>query len=395
MTDDWFGLGKPMRDVGIDMKFFWLQHWFDIMGGGLDAGANKPDATMDWFITLDLEKMGLIPGADMLVHAREQWGGSSRGRNQNSINRLTGANQQVNDDADGTRPLHIDQLWYRQKFFEGKLALQLGYLDYQTIVDRNAYANSEDIQFMNAALDNNPIIPTAGQTGLGAAAYIRPWDFYTLILGVGDAQRVLYSPGFDTAFHDQCWWTSYMEHGLTLNLPSAKGPLVGNYRFGMVYDPVPRPTWEQSTQLQQVQLRGHDYGWYTSFDQMLWRESSLDTQGLGWFFRYGYRHDDRTNDSGAGFFHQFWSTGLSYLGLLPTRDRDAMGIAVAQLLPSQQYRDVQRVHLDGETIYEWYYAIAVTPWCVITPDIQYINAPNGGATVSHALVGGVRVRITF
>lgn len=392
MTDDWFGLGKPMHDAGIDMRFFWVQHWFDLMGGGLDAGANKSDATMDWFITLDLNKMGLIPGADMLVHAREQWGGSSRGRQQNSINRLTGANQQVNDDADGTRPLHIDQLWYRQRFFDGKLTLQLGQLDYQAIVDRNAYAEIEDIQFQNAALDNNPLIPTAGQTGLGVAAYVRPVDWYTLILGVGDAQRVLYRSGFHSTFHEQAWFTGYMEHDFQVKLPSAKGPMIGNYRFGMVYDPVPRAVWVRPGD--RPDLRGHDYGFYTSFDQMLWKENAIDQQGLGWFFRYAYRHDDRVNDSGANYFSQFWSTGLSCLGLIPTRDRDTMGIAVAQLLPSQQYRDVRDVHLDGETIYEWYYAISVTPWLVITPDIQYINAPNGGL-VSHALVGGIRARVTF
>ncbi|MBI4581007.1 MAG: carbohydrate porin [Planctomycetes bacterium] len=393
MTDDWFGLGKPARDVGIDMKFFWLQHWFDLMGGGLRTGSNKSDATMDWFMTFDLDKMGLVPGGDILVHAREQWGGNSVGKNQNSINRVTGANQQVNDDADGTRSIHVDQLWYRQKFFNGKVAIQLGHLDYQTIIDRNAYANSEDIQFQNAALDNNPVIPNAGQTGLGVAATLKPWDWYTLILGVGDAQRVLYQTGFHTTFHDEAWFMSYMEHGFQVKLPTPRGPLTGNYRFGLVYDPVPRTVFVSPND--KPDRDGNDYGFYTSFDQLLYREGPTDEQGLGWFFRYGWREDDLVNDAGANYFSQFWSTGLAYMGLLPTRDRDVMGLAVAQLLPSQTYRDRRDIHLDGETICEWYYAFALTPWCVITPDFQYINAPNGGATVSHALVGGIRVRVTF
>ncbi len=395
MTDNWFGLGKPMKELGLEMKFFWLQHWYALISGGLEGqeGANKPDATMDWFLTADLEKMGLIPGGEILVHAREQWGGSARGPDQNSINRLTGANQQINDDADGTRPLHIDQLWYRQWLFDRKLAIQLGHLDYQAIIDRNVYANSEDTQFSNAAFDNNPVIPSAGQTGLGVAVTIRPCDWYSLILGIGDAQRVLYQSGFGTAFHDEAWFTGYMEHGFKLTLPSERGPLTGNYRFGMVYDPLPRPVYRK--EILPPRTRGDDYGFYLSFDQMLLREGPADEQGLGAFFRYGYRHDDLPSDAGAGFFSQHWSGGLVYTGLVPTRDKDVLGFAVGQLLPSQQFRDVTGRHPGNETIYELYYAIPVTPWLVVTPDFQYVHDPNGGETVSHAFVGGIRVRATF
>jgi hypothetical protein len=71
---------------------------------------------------------------------------------------------------------------------------------------------------MNSAFDNNPLIPTASQTGLGAAMTVKPCNWYNLILGVGDAQRVLYQSGFHTTFHDEAWLTSFMEHGLHVDV---------------------------------------------------------------------------------------------------------------------------------------------------------------------------------
>jgi porin len=310
------------------------------------------------------------------------------------VNRFTGSTQQVNDDADGDRGLSVPQLWYRHHFLDRKLSLQIGYMDYQTIVDRNVYANSEDKQFMNAVFDNNPAIPTASAAGLGAALYFRPCEYYTLIVGGADAQRLpLYKPGFSTTFHDEAWFLGYMEHTIHVKIPTERGPMKGNYRFGMVYDPIPRsvyvPAGARATQ------EGDDYGFYCSFDQQLFRESDQDEQGLGAFARYSYRHDDTPHD--AGFFNQFWSTGLAYKGLVPTRDRDTLGLAVGQLLRSSQYEANVNSNASQETMYELYYAIELTPWLVVTPDIQYIDNPGGLEQdgISHAIAGGVRVRVTF
>ena len=177
LTDQWFGLGPYMADAGIRVDYFWNSHFMSGLGGGLETGGPKHSSTYDLLITLDFEKMGLLQGADMLLHARQQWG--------RSINRWMGTAQDINDDADGGRGIYVDQLWFRQAFVQNKIQLQVGYLDYQTIVDRNAFANSEDKQFMNTMLDNNPVIPTASATGLGAAVYIKPTDWYQLILGPG------------------------------------------------------------------------------------------------------------------------------------------------------------------------------------------------------------------
>lgn len=390
MTGDWFGLRPALQDAGIATQFFYNNHFMSVLDGGKDTGGGKNSATYDWFITLDLDKMKIIKDADMLLHVRRGWG--------YSINPYAGTtkNQDVNDDADGWRDMYIDQLWYRQYFLDRKIALQFGYMDFQTVVDRNAYANSEDKQFMNTGLDNNPLIPTAAITSIGAALTIQPVEWYSLILAAGDAQgpvpsapKPTYKPGFSTAFHDEAWFVSWLENVFSFKIPTPMGPLPGNYRLGMVFDPRPRaayvPSWKTPY------TRGDDYGFYASFDQMVFRENLTDDQGLGLFFRYAWRHDDINR------FFQFWSTGLQYAGLIPERNKDVFGFGMTQLISSEDAQNSTTANrkFGDETVYEVYYAIQITPWLVISPDFQYVDNPGANGSISHAIVGGVRVRVSF
>jgi len=380
MTDEWFGLGPKMEDMGIRALFISNHQYMSVIDGGLREKCRGDSATYDALISFDLDKMGVMKDADALVHARHQW-------NLN-VNKFTGANQQVVDDADGDLGIYIDQLWLRKHFADRKIALRIGYLDYQTIVDHNAYANSEDKQFMNAALDNNPLVPTASAAGLGAALTIKPCDWYSVIFGAGDAQRLpLYKPGFSTTFHDEAWFLGYMEHGIHPTFESPNGPLKGNYRIGLVYDPTPRTKFLSPNQ--QSDRRGNNTSLYLSFDQMVFRENEKDNQGLGLFFRFSHVDDHVYR------FDKFYSGGLSYTGLIPSRDKDVLGCAVAALSDSHKYRDRVNPNSGNETIYELYYAIHVAPWMVVSPDIQYVDNPGANDTISHAVVGGVRFRVIF
>ena len=63
-----------------------------------------------------------------------------------------------------------------------------GYLDQQVVFDRNAFANSEDRQFLSTFLDNNnAVIPL--KVGLGATLFLRPTDWLELALGTADADN--------------------------------------------------------------------------------------------------------------------------------------------------------------------------------------------------------------
>lgn len=380
-TGDWLGGRLFLEDLGITTQFFYNNTYQWVTKGGLNTGG-KNGATIDWFVTVDFDRLGLIPGGKLLGHFRRQWG---RG-----VNEWTGALWEVADDLDGNRSLHVDQLWYEQTIIRDALALTVGFLDYQTIVDRNAYANTEDKQFMNQALDNNPLLPL--NIGLGAYLFVKPVSWFSIVTGVGDANSVLFKPGFSTAFHGPARFVWFTEPAFHVSLPSlyGGGPLVGNYRFGMVYDPRARNVFASAgTDPAYIRQRGDDVGFYTSFDQKLYRENDRDEQGLGWFGRYGFRHGDINR------VQNFWSTGLEYRGLVPTRDEDVFAVGVFQSIPSRRFNDKVNRLAEAETGLEVHYSIQVTKWLAVTPDFQYIASPGIGSGVDDVIVLGIRTRISF
>jgi carbohydrate-selective porin OprB len=376
--DELVNVRDNLEKKGISIHIFFNDQYQAVAVGGLDTnGWGRNSASLDAFVTLDLGKLCVIPDAEVLLHLQSNWG--------NGINGRTGSLFQVNDDADGDLGLHVAQLWYRQHFLDHRASLALGFLDFQTILDRNTFANSEDKQFMNQALDNNPLVPL--NIGLGANLALKPFDWYTLNIGVGDAQSVLYKPGFSTALHDENWWIAYVEQTVTVAVPSRRGPLEGNYRTGMIYDP--RPRTDSTSPKDRETMKGHDYGLYISVDQEIYRESPEDDQGLGIFGRFAYRTPE-TNQ-----FSRFWSGGVEYKGPIPSRDRDVLGLAFALQRVSDSYRRHRGPPFDQETIYELYYAIQVSPNVVFTLDSQYLDNPGGDHSESSAVVVGLRLRVSL
>jgi len=378
LTGDWGGFRRTLDDQGVRVNLFLNQQYQAVAKGGFPSERDdRSSASTDAFVSLDLGRMKLLSDADVLLQLQSNWG---RG-----INPITGSLVDVNDDSDGDLGLHVAQFWFRKHLLERKAALTLGFLDFQTIVDRNAYANSEDKQFWNQALDNNPLVPLA--IGLGMWLEVRPVKWYSLQLGVADAQSVLYKPGFSTAFHDEAWFMGYLENDFHITLPSARGSLPGNYRAGLLYDPRPRARFSSSKYEQGAD--GDDYGAYISVDQLVYRERPEDEQGLGVFGRFGYKTPETNRVA------RFWSTGLSYTGLIPQRERDSLGFGVAFQRSSFLYRSRVDDQFDNETAYELYYAIRIAEWLVVTPDVQYLDNPGAHGDVGRTIVAGIRTRISF
>jgi porin len=81
---------------------------------------------------------------------------------------------------------------------------------------------------------------------------------------------------------------------------------------------------------------------------------------------------------------------LATRGPSPRRDNDVAAFALyygafSRYLPGQTY----------ELVLEWMYAIAVTPWLTVQPDIQYVIRPGGQARVTNALVVGMQLSFQF
>ncbi len=385
LTGDWGGARTWLSEQGIDFRASLLSVYQHNARGGLQTrNGHRVTGSADYELTLDLERMGLWSGGVLYTHAESGWGNDIA---ETRVGNLFG----LNADAFGDEPIMVRQLWYEQSLFDEKIRVRAGKLDLALDLDTNAYANDENIQFLNPALVNTGNIPFP-DFGLGLQVVVEPVDWLYLVAAVGDARADGRETGFRTMFHGADHLFAAFEVGLLPEWQTPWGNLPGGYRFGMWYDPQPKARFLRSSDDQRrfaAADKRDDVGFYFNMDQMLFRENpdDEDEQGLGFFLRCGWAPGD------ANEIYRFWSLGGQYQGLIPTRDGDVLGFGFAQGILSDRLRGS---HGPGrESVYELYYSIQVFPWFLITPDFQWVVDPGGDGATPSAFVAGLRVQVVF
>jgi porin len=388
LTGDWGGVRTQLDDLGIVVELKGnTQMMVNMRGGRETKNGHDSAASYNLEFLLDFEKMELLDGASFFFEAK----GTSGGELNDFDREKVGALSKTNADAKREEPIFVDKWWWAQRLFEDRVELRLGRIESEKdLFDVNAVAGHEDKQFMNKALVRNPTI--SHRLGLGVFTRVEPTDWLYVQGAVIDSEGRPRRTGFDTAFHGPARASAFWEFGLTPAFDTPKGDLPGHYMFGSWYDPLPNEVFFDTRDGQREQRwRGDDVGFYFGFDQLLWKENEdpLDRQGVTVFGRYGYAHDD------VNLIEHFWSAGAQYAGLIPTRDDDVLGIAMAQSILSDRYRAQINPKADRETVYELYYAIRVTPWFIVSPDFQYLTNAGGHKDDPYAMVAGLRLRIIF
>ncbi|NLE28383.1 MAG: carbohydrate porin [Phycisphaerae bacterium] len=393
LTGNWGGVRDQMVDSGIIVNLdLYSVYQVNAHGGQDTQDAQRITGEYNLHIGLDLEKLLKLKGSYFYVRGRGGFGNGLDGTDK--IGDIFG----VNGNTVGYRSMDVVEAWFHQNFFDGKLQFRLGKIDMSgTIdcrgcplsIDGNAYANDAQTQFLNNALVNNPTIPFPDY-GLGVMVYYSPVEWFYTTAGVADAQADYRKTGFSTTFHDEDHFVSMYEFGFTPAILTKKGPLTGNYRFGLWYDPRPKEMYfnDYNGRLP-ARLKRDDVGFYASFDQKVYHENDWDDQGLGLFFRYGYAHSD------ANFLEHFWSIGGAYQGLIPTRDEDVLGLGFAQGFMTNDLGYYEGFNPGRETVFELYYAVKVTHWLTLSPDIQYIMDPGANHDGRDTTVLGIRLGMQF
>jgi len=390
LAGDSMGLREYLGGSGISLDIGVTQIYQNNFNGGLstDSRRGRYSGSYDIEIGIDAEKLFGLEGGSFYILAEGSWTDTT-GIDAVSVGSVFG----VNGDAAGDRAMDVTELWYEQSLHdESDVIVRFGKLDLTggfecrgcpVAFDGSLYANDEASQFMNNALVNNPTIPFP-DNGIGAVLYFSPADSGVYMsVGIADAQADARETGFRTAFGDEDYFFSIVETGFTSYLKTANGSLPGIYRVGFWYDPQPKGNSDST------KMYRDDMGFYVSCDQGLVKENddAEDSQGLGMFFRYGYA-PSRTND-----VSNFVSGGFQYQGLFDGRDDDVLGVGVAYGKLSDGATATYME--DYESLVEVYYNAQVTPWCNVTPSLQYVGNPGGASGVSDAVIFGARVQMAF
>lgn len=386
LTGDWWGGRTWLEYRGVTVSLSMTNICQENVSGGVRThNAHRVSGSYDLELTLDTGAMKLWPGGTIYAYAEGAWDQGVSGHGY--VGDLFG----VNYDAMDNLPIELSELWYEQEFLDDKLRVRFGKLDLLVDFDTNAYANDVTTQFLNGGLNNAANVPFPDR-GLGLQFVATPFEWLYFGAGVADAYGRGDTTGFETTFHGPADFFSVYEFGLTPHFKTAWGDLPGQYRFGLWYDPQPKAEFfnDLGGRLRTVPMKRDDVGFYTSLDQMVWRENPLvdgDEQGLGVFFRYAYAHGD------VNTIEHFWSVGGQYLGLIPTRDNDVLAFGVAQGILSERLR-LTGADPKCETALELYYNIELLPWLTLSPDFQWILCP-GGESGRDAFVIGARLQMAF
>jgi Carbohydrate-selective porin, OprB family len=271
----------------------------------------------------------------------EAIGGPGPDRKLGSLSRV---NADVETLGGHDEKLTIREAWLGFRLIDDRLDLFVGKLDPTNYFDRNAFANDETTQFLNAALVNNPML----KQPLNGPGLVARWDagrdlgFSLGAHGSNDFNKDLWSGPFVIGEVDY--------HSARL--------LDGNYRLwarvGRLPDDRQRQTW----------------GLGVSLDQLLRPQ-------LGVFARAGFSQAD-----GVSLTSYAASTGLRLTSPWWSRPRDRLGVGYSY----------QREPVGDEHLAEVYCNLFLTDHLSFIGNVEWlISGPNQvtGQT-NHNVVPGVR-----
>jgi porin len=376
-TSRWEGLN------GWTFEAVYTGDYFANVRGGLRRDRTYMD-NLDLTMTLDTGSAGLWEGGTFFVYALSNGGAE----------RLSGSivgDLQTVSNIEAPRTTRLYELWYEHVFLEDRLSVLAGLHDYNSEFAVTEYGGL----YLNSSFGINPEIAGGARpsifplTSPGLRVRIAPDEQWTFLLGVydgdpGDPEISEHLPG-STFSSDQGAFIAaeaahhfhYERNARRYPVTSKIGLWVNTGKFEDLID-----TDEDGDPLQ----RRGNYGGYVIVDTLLYRE--IDEQGLGAFVQIGAApgHLNEVDFYAGG--------GFNYQGLLPGRDRDELGVAVAYASISNELtgpggRD------NAETVLEITYRLVLTDHIAIQPDVQFVFNPGADPAIEDAVVAGLRVEISL
>jgi porin len=306
----------------------------------------------------------------------------------------------------GFPTFRMNELWFQQNFLSDRISVRVGQLGADSEFDISTYS----VVFLNSTFGWSPFlfanIPNGGPSypmgtpGVRMALTPVNWLTYrgTVLQGNPFAQNVN-RYGFRWDLTPSNGYFSIHEMSFRINQATESEGLPGTFKIAGWFDTAPDPNAGSA--------QPWNYGFYFLADQMLYRashsisaraanakstqtaEGVVTDKGLGAFTHIG------VTQPSSSFINFYIDGGLNYRGLIPTRDNDLLGVAVAYGHLDNGFQDSEDKSNPGyEIVVEATYQIDLAPWLSLQPDFQYVIHPSG-TDIPNALVLGARTTMSF
>lgn len=392
LTGDWGGARQGWADRGFHVDLDWVQAFQDIASGGVREGSGS-STNLDYQLTLDLMRAGLVPGAAVRVRGQSRFGSTVNG----DAGLLLPVNSHgafpLASDPDGDVDVALTELYWLQ-YLSDDAGLTLGKIT--TLGTANEFmGGAGKSQFMNFQFLYSPVFaqlaPYSTLAAGGFWALSPTWKVTSTVMNISDAST---SSGFDDFGDGGMWMTSLQYDGSLNDLPGG-GTLSVSYGFDADFSQVGGLNFSLGSG---VQLASESSSWAANWSgwQYLTAEEGAaavdptdgaqDLQGIGTFMQVGLGDEDTNPVS--------WSVawGLSGRGTLEGRDDDTWGAGVF-------YNDLQQVGLGLSSLasstsgLELYYDLSLAGSTSLTLDAQWLRS--AFKNVDDALVLGLRLNVSL
>jgi porin len=398
-TGDWGGARNDLAAKGITFDATLTQIEQGVVSGGKN-GTWEYGGRGDVTGHLDTQKLGLWPGGFLTVELEGNW--------SDSVNGKTGALSPVN--ANQLFPLPpgdnvaLPALNFAQ-FVSPYAGAVVGKFDGMA-ADANEFAHGKygkgETEFLNTALNLNPVTFAVPYSTLGTGVIVLPTkDPNEAIVNflVFSATGKASTSGFDNlngAIFAGEGRVRTDFFGLTGH--QLVGALYSNKQYTSLdqrieFDPLGRR--------QPTTLAKQDGSWaaYYNFDHFVYETDKSAGNGIGLFGRFGASEGDPVPAQ------YMYSLGVGGKGLIPSRDLDRFGIGYYYLSNRNPTLQVPIIGtkslLRDEWGFEAFYNMALTPWLLLTPDVQVVGpsqtqqrpGPLTREFIGTATILGVRLQL--
>lgn len=378
LGENWFGVRDALEGWGITpIIHYGTDLQANALGGQRRGTAYAGEIVVD--LSFDLEKLAGARGLTFGVSG--DWGSGT------NLSLDIGNLFNVGQDFVGS-VVRLSNLYLQQSLLDGRLDLKVGRFgtgaDFLTPRADLSLVNEALNPILNAVQKNVPTVTVPPNTTWAGRVIARPTGSLSLTAGAfysDPALNQLTANGTEFGISRSAGYFVIGEAGYRLNSEKGDAGLLGWYRAGGYYDSNEYVFLDNSDR----QKTGN-YGLYVLGEQMVYRDGGAGSaRGLSLFGALIYAPEQRINT-----MPWFASVGASYRGLVPERADDTAAFALyyggfSRDLPGQTY----------ELILEWTYALAVSRWFTVQPDLQYVINPGGRSSVGNAVVVGLQLSVEF
>jgi porin len=360
-ADSCFSTVLEDQECGISIDPVYYGEVFTNTKGGISTNdATQYQALLDLPITIDFNKMNTPLPGKFFLRAQNTHG---RGITEDFV----GDTFVVSNIDSFNNITQMTEYWWEIPLFEDTVALRLGKQDVNTeflVMDSAAdFIQSSFGLSPSASLSSYP------DTSMAAVIFVQLTESVQLKGGLWDAK----GDGGTWGFSGNEVTSSIVELQYNYSLSLGGVPLPGEVDLGLVY-------FSGGDAIGQSFPSAH--GFYMQLQQLIYREansSDSPIQGMGIFASY-YPRFREARELNMGILENF-VIGIVYNGLIPSRDKDVIGVGYT-------WAELNQFGPDNETVIELFYKVQLTESVSIQPDIQYIGTPSG--IHRDALVTGVR-----